>query len=103
MASSKFFIDYASAVNIALTATSATVALPTNSQLVGVSVNAAARFRISPAAQATAIATDPLITPNSEIQILRLAGADTNISAVLDLSVTPVANLALSCFRVMEA
>lgn len=99
----KFNIDYASAVNITLTATSATAVLPANSQLVGVTSNVNARFRISPLAQATSVAGDPLLTPNSEIQIIRISGSDTNISAILDLSVTPAANQYLSCFRVFEA
>lgn len=99
----KFNIDYASAVNITLTATSATAVLPANSQLVGVTSNVNARFRISPLAQAISVAGDPLLTPNSEIQIIRISGSDTNISAILDLSVTPAANQYLSCFRVFEA
>lgn len=103
MASSKFRIDYASAINLTLTATSATAALPANSQLIGVSTNTNARFRVSPAAQATAVVTDPLLTPNSEIQILRIEGTDTNISAILDPLISVVANLSLSCFRVFEA
>ena len=103
MATSKFNIDYASAVNLVVSGTSATVALPPNSQLIGVSVNVPVRFRISPAAQATAILTDPLITPNSEIQILRIEGKDTNISAILDPLTAAVANQAVSCFRVFEA
>jgi hypothetical protein len=103
MASSKFNIDYASAVNLTLTASSATVALPINSQLIGVTTNVNARFRVTPLAQATAVAADPLLTPNSEIQIIRIGGSDTNVSAVLDLSVTPAANQFLSCFRVFEA
>lgn len=103
MSLGKYTIDYASAVNLTLTATSSTVALPANSQLVGVSTAFNARFRISPLAQATSVATDPLLTPNSEIQIIRVGGYDTNISAILDLSVTPAANQFLSCFRVYEA
>lgn len=103
MSMSKFRIDYATAVNLTLTAASATVALPANSQLIGVTTNVNARFRVSPAAQAVAVAADPLLTPNSEIQIIRLEGYDTNISALLDLSVTPAANQFLSCFRVFEA
>jgi hypothetical protein len=103
MSSNKFSIDYASAINITLTATSATAVLPANSQLVGVTSNVNARFRVSPLALATSVATDPLLTPNSEIQIIRIGGADTNISAILDTSVTPAAAQFLSCFRVFEA
>lgn len=100
MASSKYRIDFANAVTVALGAGSATAALPANSQLVGVSTTGNCHFRISAAAQATAILTDPLLTPNSEIQILRLDGTDTNISAIQDAT-TPNTGV-LSCFRVFE-
>lgn len=107
MPAGKFKFDYATAVNITLTATSATAVLPASpgsgNNLFGISVNAVARFRISPAGQAVAVATDPLITPNSEIIVIRADGSETNISAILDLSVTPAANQFLSCFRVYEA
>lgn len=99
MSMSKFRIDYATAINIAFTVASATGTIPANSQLIGVTCDVACRFRVSSAAQATAVATDPLLTPNSEIQIIRLEGTDTNVSAIGD----PTAGGNLSVFRVFEA
>lgn len=99
MAMQKFRIDYATAINIAVGATSATGVIPSNSQLIGVTCDIPCRFRVSSAAQATAIATDPLLTPNSEIQVIRLEGTDTNVSVIAD----PTATGNLSVFRVFEA
>lgn len=100
----KFKIDYATAVNISLSATSATAVLPANTQLVGVTTTANCRFRFSTAALATAVATDPLLTPNSEIQVLRIEyDVDTNVSAILDASAGTPTSPSISIFRVFEA
>jgi hypothetical protein len=99
MSMSKFRIDYATAINIAFTSASVTGVIPANSQLIGITCDVPCRFRVSPLAQAVAVATDPLLTPNSEIQIIRLEGTDTNVSAIAD----PTTGGNLSVFRVFEA
>jgi hypothetical protein len=103
----KVKIDYATAVSIALSGTSGTAALPVvpnvGGNLFAVSCSATCRFRISPAAQATAVATDPMITPNAPVLIVRADGADTNISAILDASAGTPTSPSLSICRVFEA
>jgi hypothetical protein len=91
------FLGIAPAV-ITLSASSQTVVLPAGIELLGISTTSNCHFRVTPAAQATALASDPLLTPNSEIQILKINPVDTNLSVIWD---TAVGNF--SYFRVFEA
>jgi hypothetical protein len=102
----KFKIDFlqSAPVSIPLSTSSATAVIPSGSRLIGLTTTANCRFRITPLAQAVAVATDPLLTPNSEIQIFRIdESMDTNVSAILDLSITAPQVPTLSIFRVFEA
>lgn len=104
MASSgQYRFDYANAINVTVGAASNRATLPINRELFALSADCNCRFRTGLSASVTAVATDPLITPNSGPVILRIASgssdqADTGIAAIGDpatpntglLSVCPV-------------
>lgn len=89
MSQSQYRIDYANAGVLALGSTSVTATLPINRELFMVVSAGNAHFRISPAAQATAVATDPMVTAGGDTLIVRInPGVETNISAIQDGSAT---------------
>lgn len=98
-ASGQYRYDFAGSINVAVGAASATAALPANRELFAVSADCNARFRFSTLAQATAVATDPLITANAGTLIIRInPGVEVNVSVIGDpaapntglLSIAPV-------------
>lgn len=75
-------------------------ALPANTKLLGITTTGNCHFRLG-VAGVTATITDPLLTPNSEIQVLVVPGDATNISVIADAQ-TPNTGV-FSFFRVFEA
>ena len=99
MAGPAFFIYFDGSANtVALGATSADIAIPAGSEFVGISTTGNCHFRIGSGVQ-TAVATDPLITPNSEIQVVRVTGIPSPHIAVIQDAVTPNTGV-LSVFKV---
>ena len=100
MSLGKIGIDFNNATSgvLAIGATSVTAALPANCKLLGITTAGNCHFRITPAALATAVGTDPLLTPNSEIQVIVVPGDATNISIIQDGTATGN----FSYFRVFE-
>jgi hypothetical protein len=85
MPADHLFIDFnnPSSANIALGAASVDAALPANCKLLGVTTTGNCHFRLGPGVQ-TAVVTDPMLTPNSEIQIIVVPGDATHIAVIQD-------------------
>jgi hypothetical protein len=88
---------------LAVTATSASVALPVNTETLMIQSNQNAHFRISSGAS-TAVQGDPFLSPQQGPIVVKLSPSIAyTLSAVLDLSVTPASNMTVSYGKVMEA
>lgn len=88
-----------SSANIALGAASVSAALPANCKLLGVTTTGNCHFRLGLAGLA-AVVTDPMLTPNSEIQIIVVPGDATNIAVIQDGQTPNTGNF--NFFRVMN-
>lgn len=78
-----FFIDFdGSAGNLAIGASSVSVALPANTELLGLSCTGNCHFHISSGA-AVATVADPVLTSSGGIIVLRISGIPTPFIAVI--------------------
>ena len=83
MPANSYRIDYLSAVSGTVGASSVNLALPANSDLIGITSVANAHFRVGTGTQ-TAIATDPLYVPNEGMLIVKIDSGQNNIAFIQD-------------------
>ena len=65
-------------------AASVTSAIPAGTKVLGIATAANCHFRLTTAALATAVGTDPLLNANAGIVYLNVPGDATNISVIQD-------------------
>lgn len=101
MALDKMRLDMAAGSSgvIAIGAASVSAALPASTELIALSSSGNAHFRFSSGAS-TAVATDPMITSNSQIQLFKL---DPSVAITLSAIQDGASTGNLSWFRVFEA
>lgn len=84
MAAPKWTIDFSTAGVVASGATTASVTLPAGIELLMLSANVAAHYRLTVGAS-SAVATDPLLTPGQGPLVIKLNASQTyTISAIQD-------------------
>ena len=101
MASPKFTVTFGNSVVIAGAAASASVAVPTGTELLAISVSTPMCFRVGVGAQ-TAVVTDPMLTPGAVPFVIKLNSDQAyTIAAIWATGNTTAGNL--SAFVVQEA